>query len=756
MNTEKQDQIYLEALMADVEVFRKLAGSDRRIVLPFASALSAEDGALIGRAVRLASGKASVPDAGLLGEARLHSILSLAGGFQPGEQENIIPFRPLRADKSVFPGQSDLSGEGPSALWEVFADDADQIMSSTIRSYSETLLATMQRYMSCLPAEDGPECDVSLYDHARMAAAAAVCFYRQDSPGRPEEDYFTLIGGDVSGIQSYLYEISSKYAGKNLKGRSFYLHILTDSIVRFILKKLNLYNANVIYNSGGSFYLLAPGGEDVQEILRRAVSEIEVRMYRHHGTSLYVAVDSVPLPHATLTGEGEPLGTIWDRLFARREARKQSRYADLIPEHFNEFFSPSRVLSGMETRDSITGEAFSAGEHPVRIGELTLRPDSAAQIKMGRALRKTRHIVISDGGRYDWEDKALAVIEPADMGFRYSLMNDISDIFHDGALEGHIDVVSFNDAVPLRSFGGDISSTLEFYGGNEVDDRLLRTFEEMCDDNGFQRMGVLRMDVDNLGKLFQTGIPGERASLARYASLSRSLDFFFSGYINSLWREVSPEQTFIIYSGGDDLFIVGDWKATIRLAERIREDFKAFVCGNGNLSISGGIAILSPKYPVMKGAEESAIEEDAAKGHLCRSREKDSLSIMDFPMNWETEYPRIRDMKDRIVTLIKEGALPKSFISKLMRHYQMADIKDGSIRNNRTYWLLTYDLTRMKARLGGRDLNTLIDTCIADVCTPGIRLLGGLPIETDYHPLELWATAARWAELETRKESDNQ
>ena len=69
--------------------------------------------------------------------------------------------------------------------------------------------------------------------------------------------------------------------------------------------------------------------------------------------------------------------------------------------------------------------------------------------------------------------------------------------------------------------------SLEFYGGNEIDKRMVQTFEDMCENNHFSRMGVLRMDVDNLGHIFQQGIAPERATLSRFAALSRSFDFFF-------------------------------------------------------------------------------------------------------------------------------------------------------------------------------------------------------------------------------------
>ena len=109
---------------------------------------------------------------------------------------------------------------------------------------------------------------------------------------------------------------------------------------------------------------------------------------------------------------------------------------------------------------------------------------------------------------------------------------------------------------------------MEFYGGNTFNGN---TFEEMCDNPKLRKLGILRMDVDNLGSIFQSGLSKEKSSLARYASLSRSFDYFFSGYINNIvMQEENVDKSFIVYSGGDDLFIVGEWNTTIRIAKTIR------------------------------------------------------------------------------------------------------------------------------------------------------------------------------------------
>ena len=67
-----------------------------------------------------------------------------------------------------------------------------------------------------------------------------------------------LIGGDISGIQKFIYTIASKKAAKTLRGRSFYLQLLTEAVLRFVLGELELPYTNVIYAGGGHFFLLAP------------------------------------------------------------------------------------------------------------------------------------------------------------------------------------------------------------------------------------------------------------------------------------------------------------------------------------------------------------------------------------------------------------------------------------------------------------------------------------------------------------------
>lgn len=678
-----------------------------------------------------------------------------------------LPVDKLHLSKELFPRSSFSSAPDYSRLWNEFVREFKFIQADTHVAFAESLLALLFKYTGYIPSSTINFPDVSLYDHLKTTAALAVCLYdyQQCELHDKEQCPFLLIGADFSGIQSYIYQIVSKYAGKNLKGRSFYLNILSDAVVRYLLNELHLFQANIVYNSGGGFYLIAPNTPFHQNQLKKCIAVIEEHFFKVHGTSLYVAIDAVELSKdALMHRNGEDLGKVWGSLFVKRDRKKMAKFAKQIEANYDSLFNP--IMQGGEAqRDTITGEEFAASETICKRGSLTLKPLTAIQIDLGEKLRDTDLLVIKKGDLLDyWKDKVH--ITPADLGFTYYLLKESDVLQMKDKLRSAADnimLLTLNGKEEDCNFMHSMECTyniygLEFYSGNEMGADRVTTFEEMCENPNFSRMGVLRMDVDNLGNIFQKGLPANRATLSRLAALSRSFDFFFSGYLNTIWKEIEPERSFIVYSGGDDVFIVGRWDVAIQLAERIRNDFRAYTCNNPSFSLSGGIAVIPPKFPIMKGAEESAVEEQRAKSHRVflsngKPKEKNSLSFLGTPLNWDHEYQPVKALKDELCALLHEDKLPKSFLAKIMRHYANAGIKKHRITQLKTYWMLTYDLNRMKERFVPEVAN-LIDCCIKEVCDKTRKTLNGRPLETNYHALELWNFAARWAELEYRSNTN--
>ena len=68
-----------------------------------------------------------------------------------------------------------------------------------------------------------------------------------------------FIGGDLSGIQNFLYNISSKKAAVSLKGRSYYLQQYMKNVSAQIKEAVETAGARkteTIYCSGGKFYIV--------------------------------------------------------------------------------------------------------------------------------------------------------------------------------------------------------------------------------------------------------------------------------------------------------------------------------------------------------------------------------------------------------------------------------------------------------------------------------------------------------------------
>ena len=590
---------------------------------------------------------------------------------------------------------------------------------------AENLLGKLAIVGTDVQAPRQPFADVTLYDTAKMAAAKAVCKRDYADSGESETSPYLLVGGDVSGIQSYIYQVASRNAAKALKGRSFYIRLLSDAVVRTLRTRLHLFRANIVYNSGGTFYLLAPNTPFVRTELSAACDDLDRKLYAAHGNLLYVAVDAVEISEASINHEegSEDLPTIWKNLFARRDAKKRCRFSSVIGKDYETFFS--LVPYGKTIKADM---------------ELTKQ-----QICLGRALYDTVAILITRSTIGLPED--AVTVEPLELGFHYTMLTR-KQVMNLNGVEKGATLVHLNSK-SLEKGDCSLIHEYDFYGGNT---NVQKTFDELCTDGSLCRLGVLRMDVDNLGYIFQLGLKPEDAMLERYSCLSRSFDRYFSGHLNDICQEVAPQSAIIIYSGGDDVFIVGSWEKTIELAKRIRSDFKTFTGGNPAFSISGGIAIIGDKYPVMRGAMESDEEEKKAKRHeLMKGSEvvvKNSLSFMGTPLNWTEELPAVEAIKNAMVSFVEAG-VPRSFLGKIIRHACMADIRNHKVTNYKSYWMLTYDISRQKKTFKDSAAKAMAD-CLIRECCGKTDTLNGLPVCTSYHALELWAFAARWAELYIR------
>lgn len=140
-------------------------------------------------------------------------------------------------------------------------------------------------------------------------------------------------------------------------------------------------------------------------------------------------------------------------------------------------------------------------------------------------------------------------------------------------------------------------------------------------------------------------------TLSRTAAFSRQMSLFFKGYINPIlsgeFEHCRALQVAVVYSGGDDVFLVGAWTDVLEGARRIREALRRYTCGA--LTISAGIGIYGDHFPIRQAASLTAGLEDEAKS----LPHKDGIALFAagdghcYP--WDTYLERI--CGEKLVTL---------------------------------------------------------------------------------------------------------
>lgn len=530
-----------------------------------------------------------------------------------------------------------------------------------------------------------------------LEAAIGSCL-SQSSSDKP----LLLIGGDMSGIQPFLYQIVSSKAAKNLKGRSCYLDLLGKSVVESLLRGLHLSRDHVVCESGGTFVLLASNAPDVHSELEHLVRDIESHIFASHGISLTVAIGSVAITADEARGVTTTLADRWSELFGKREAKKNAKCASILMGNngYSKLFVP--CPNNGDRVDAITGEDIPGESVCVKdVGHVTRINKEI--IDLGTQLRNgCTPVMLADDETSDSD----FVIEPAQLGVKFRLVKS-----------------------PIS--------------------QAVQTFEKMCEnEDGLERLGVLRMDVDDLGAKFQEY--ARTQSLEAYSQLSRELDNFFKTEVSKLCED---KDCYLLYGGGDDLFVVGQWTDVIALASTIRTAFTSWAKSRpGIWSLSAGVAIVKAKYPIIAGAKESGDEESNAKSHTCGDSSKNSISLLSMALNWDKEFAAVQSLERKLVKCLTDKAepLPKSFLNKVIQHAFKARIACHKVRDVSIYWHLSYDIKRAIERVkSNAEIVSLLETCRKEICTP-CNQIGGKAIVTDYHPLELWALACRWAELEYR------
>jgi CRISPR-associated protein Csm1 len=733
-------------------------------------------------------------------KVQLHSIFdTIHRSYDEIDIHHSFPLTPLTIDELIFPSEEDTDSVGDDylELWNEFYAEYNSLLNAAtlsgetdFRAFMRSLCTLLKKYTWSVPSAANllPAC-VSLHEHLKSTAAIALSLYdycdstqhifETDEHSRItntiQTDALLMVCVDISGIQKFIYDISSRRAAVSLKGRSFYLEILLRNILNEILTHADIdaYDCNIVYASGGKAYLILPNLDKVKLALSDLQTKISKAIYDENKEKLFVSIGHTSFRYETHFGdiiEGRQKGKkgfvnklktdqtelaekyrtadnpefdlsmLWRSVSDQAARAKNVKFKDIYMSQYVALFLDGEDFVAKAKKCSVTGEwiegraEYLYADKSGAVSEVVFN-----QIELGKKLKSGSAITYVENGQFD----------TIKLGQRFS----ISEVADRQIINGKLHLNQWPTYEQVSYGQGHL-----FYGGNYqpsiVDikgHQRPKTFEELCyvehidrepgteDAPKLTKLGILRMDVDNLGQIFINGLI--EPSFASYATLSMMLDTFFSGMINNLQQKDDRYKNHlqILYSGGDDLFAVGRWDTVIDFATDIRVAFSAFTQRN-DITLSAGIAITGAKYPIYKAAEEAGRAEKQAKNYISEEYgSKNAICLFGEAISWQTEWTEVQDMKNTLLAHLQKNSIPRS----LLHTIQDLKIKKDAHRKGNgdmSYiWQSGYKLTRMMDRTKDRGSKTLIRE-IRDAVYHN-------PKHGSERYLDLIAVAARWAEL---------
>jgi len=209
---------------------------------------------------------------------------------------------------------------------------------------------------------------------------------------------------------------------------------------------------------------------------------------------------------------------------------------------------------------------------------------------------------------------------------------------------------------------------------------------------GVDHLAVIKADVDDLGFIFSKGLR-DTFSISRYASLSRMLNYFFTGWLIEEIREKFP-MTYTVYAGGDDLLLIAPWEDALRLGCQIGVKFKSYVGENPNITISMGINLMRPGSPVklaIQGADDNLVKSKETDG-----KSKNSITVFNTTVKWD-ELRELEAFMKALNNAFNEddAKVNASFFYRLLKYHEMyLSSEEGIIEGLKFHSLMTRDVRR--------------------------------------------------------------
>ncbi len=438
-------------------------------------------------------------------------------------------------------------------------------------------------------------------------------------------DNLLLISGDFWGIQKFIFDgITTSKASKILRSRSAMVQLITYAVVDRVKKEFD--GSEALLFGAGKFMILAKNenSERIKDIQKELDNYFLENFFGQNGFILSSAT------------------TTKDKLLNQKDM--EDDLLDLGADNDDKKLNKFDLLNVED--DAVVHNIFDEAQKDDDICEFCSKrvkthsvDDTKAcrvcfnEIELGKELSKKAYVTIFSSDKLESKDNIFII----KLGSRYyyakfedevSIKGDSFDI----SSESYFDYPkwSLNSHVPKDEY-------------NEI--KTFSDFITKCEKTVSSGLMALKADIDKLGDTFRDLY---KEDFRKFNRLSREVEFFFSDYITSLVAK--RENVYTVFAGGDDLFLIGEYREIVDLAKEIRDEFYKFSLEKTTISM--GLVMFKPSTPITFVSKMADEAERRAKAVTVDGKDRDGINIFGVSMKYN-EFMKIEKYFSEVVEYLE-------------------------------------------------------------------------------------------------------
>ncbi|MGA1871279.1 MAG: type III-A CRISPR-associated protein Cas10/Csm1 [bacterium] len=564
-----------------------------------------------------------------------------------------------------------------------------------------------------------------------------------------------FIGADFSGIQDYIFEVTNRGFGgaaKRLRARSLFIFLFSEVCIHRILHALDLPLICNLFSAGGKFLLLAPNingiKNGIKEILQKVKTDIEEEINKTFFNQFSFLMAWMEIEGFKQEFKVYNFFDIADKMFHKLESEKVRKFENVLKGRVDTkdklwnvaAFKAEKIYSQYNGN----GDCNICGKGPA-----TFRDDDETTCcfichqdkhKIGAQIPKTNYIAFGTSSLPINGNEKIVIFHCKENSKENSYFVEL--------LREHKENNNYYLIYDIRNSKRQVIpkctlQPIKKYLANHVpfgDDKEILCFEEIATQSIWQRadekygstlLGILKADIDNLGLIFSKGFDNPRRaekglnnidkkSVSRFLTLSRMTELFFSGWMKEIMfvqkkniintlkemqeinhnrfmtylegEQINFKNIYTVYSGGDDLVLIGPWETMIIFSIFLNMQFRKFTCNNNFITLSAGLTFIKPKHPVASGIKQAEIllEKSKEKG-------KNRITFFGTTIRWG----KLAELLDFFLFFNeklneKNPRINAAFLYRLLEYHRMAltYFDEDNIIGLKYLSALSYDIGR--------------------------------------------------------------